>query len=118
MGIGIVAVLLAEWVAALARYESEQLDQSDETFMRKRLITAAAQVGVRTDRDSLDLGTLATAEVTPETKDHPLESALLKRDLRVACRSARNSDHPLTVRRFSLVFEETAKACTQEFVLR
>ena len=80
MGIGIVAVLLAEWVATLARYESEQLDQK-----RRNIYARALNHGrcpSRTDRDSLDLGTLATAEVTSETKDHPLESALLKRDLR------------------------------------
>jgi hypothetical protein len=45
--------------------------------MRKRLITAAPQVGPRTDQNWLDLGSVATVEVTSETKDHPVESSLL-----------------------------------------
>jgi hypothetical protein len=39
--------------------------------MRKRLITVAPQVGPRTDRDWLDLGT-ATVEVTSETNASPV----------------------------------------------
>jgi len=35
--------------------------------MRKRLVTAARHVGVRRDLESLDLGTLATIEVTSKT---------------------------------------------------
>jgi hypothetical protein len=45
--------------------------------MRRRLITAVPQVGPRTDQHWLDLGSVATVEVTSETKDHPVESALL-----------------------------------------
>ena len=70
-------------------------------------------------------GTLATVEVTSETKDHPVESALLPSETR-RWRAAQPGaqlirllfDHPLKVKRISLVFEETEKTRTQEFVLR
>jgi len=45
--------------------------------MRKRLITQVPQVGPRTDRHWFDLARIATVEVTSETKNHPVESALL-----------------------------------------
>jgi hypothetical protein len=41
--------------------------------MRKHLITAAPQAAPRIERDWLDLGSVATVEVTSETKDHPVE---------------------------------------------
>ena len=93
--------------------------------MRKRLITAVPQVGPRTDRHWFDLGSVATVEVTSETKDHPVESALLLSEGR-GWRAAQPGvqlirllfDHPLRVRRISLVFEEPANTRTQEFVLR
>jgi hypothetical protein len=92
--------------------------------MRRRLITVAPQVGPRTDRDWLDLGT-ATVEVTSETKDHPVESALLLGEV-CGWRAARPGaqiirllfDQPQKVKRISLVFEETANTRWQEFVLR
>ena len=93
--------------------------------MRKRLITAVPQVGPRTDQSWLDLGSLATVEVTSETKDRPVESALLlneSRGWRAALPGAQIIrllfDHPLRVKRISLVFEETENTRTQEFVLR
>ena len=93
--------------------------------MRKRLVTAVPQDGPRTDQDWLDLGTEATVEVTSETKDHPVESALLlseRRGWRAAGPGTQIIrllfDHPLKIKRISLVFEETEKARTQEFVLR
>ena len=93
--------------------------------MRKRLITAVPQVGPRTDQDWLDLGSLATVEVTSETKDHPVECALLLSESR-GWRAAQPGtqiirllfDHPQRVKRISLVFEETENTRTQEFVLR
>ena len=93
--------------------------------MRKRLITAVPQVGPRTDQNWLDLGSLATVEVTSETKDRPVESALLLSENR-GWRAAQPGtqiirllfDHPLRVKRISLVFEETENTRTQEFVLR
>jgi hypothetical protein len=93
--------------------------------MRKRLITAVPQVGPRTDQSWLDLGRLATVEVTSETKDRPVESALLlneSRGWRAALPGAQIIrllfDHPLRVKRISLVFEETENTRMQEFVLR
>jgi hypothetical protein len=71
------------------------------------------------------LGSLATVEVTSETKDCPVESALLlneNRGWRAALPGAQIIrllfDHPLRVKRISLVFEETENTRTQEFVLR
>jgi hypothetical protein len=93
--------------------------------MRKRLITAVPPVGPRTQQNWFDLRTAATVEVTSETKDHPVESALL---LSETCgwHAARPGtqiirllfDRPLKVKRISLVFEETENTRTQEFVLR
>jgi hypothetical protein len=93
--------------------------------MRKRLITAAPQVGPRTDQHWLDLSSVATVEVTSETKDHPVESALLLSETR-GWRAAKPGaqlirllfDHPLRVKLISLVFEESQNTRTQEFVLR
>lgn len=93
--------------------------------MRKRLITAAPKVVPRTDQNWLDLGSVATVEVTSEAKAHPVESALLLSETR-GWRAAQPGaqlirllfDHPLRVKRISLVFEETEKTRTQEFVLR
>jgi hypothetical protein len=93
--------------------------------MRKRLFMAAPQASPRTDRDWHDLSSVATVEVTSETKDHPVESALLLSETR-GWRAARPGtqiirllfDHPLKVKRILLVFEETENTRTQEFVLR
>ena len=93
--------------------------------MRKRLITPVPQVGPRTDQRWFDLGSVATVEVTSETKDHPVEYALLLSEThgwRAAHPGAQLIrllfDHPLRVKRISLVFEETENTRTQEFVLR
>jgi hypothetical protein len=93
--------------------------------MRKRLITAAPEVSPRTDQRWFDLGSVATVEVTSEIKDHPIESALLLSETggwRAAQPGAQLIrllfDHPLKVKRISLVFEETGSTRTQEFVLR
>jgi hypothetical protein len=93
--------------------------------MRKRLITAVPRVSPRTDQNWLDFGSVTTVEVTSETKDQPVESALLLSEFR-DWRAAESGtqiirllfDHPLKVKRISLVFEETENTRTQEFVLR
>jgi hypothetical protein len=93
--------------------------------MRKRLIPATPKVGPRTDQNWLDLDSVATVEVTSESKDHPVESALLLSETR-GWRAARPGtqiirllfDRPLKVKHISLVFEETENTRTQEFVLR
>jgi hypothetical protein len=94
-------------------------------MMRKRLITAAPKVVPRTDQNCLDFGSVATVEFTSEAKAHPVESALLLRETR-GWRTAQPGtqiirllfDRPQKVKRTSLVFEETEKTRTQEFVLR
>ena len=93
--------------------------------MRKRLITAVPRVDPRADQHWFDLGSVATVEVTSETKDHPVESALLLSETRGWRAVQRGTqlirllfDHPLKVKRISLAFEETGNARTQEFVLR
>jgi hypothetical protein len=93
--------------------------------MRKRLITAVPRVDPRADQHWFDLGSVATVEVTSETKDHPVESALLLSETRGWRAAQRGTqlirllfDHPLKVKRISLAFEETGNARTQEFVLR
>jgi hypothetical protein len=91
-------------------------------MMRKRLITAAPKVVPRTDQSWLDLGSVATVEVTSEAKPHPVESALLLSKTR-GWRAAQPGtqiirllfDRPQKVKRISLVFEETEKTRTQEF---
>jgi hypothetical protein len=93
--------------------------------MRKRLITPVPQVSPPTDQHWFDLGSVATVEVTSETKDHPIESALLLSETR-GWRAAQPGaqlirllfDDPLRIKRISLVFEETGNTRTQEFVLR
>ena len=93
--------------------------------MRKRLITAVPRVNPRTDQNWLDFRSVTTVEVTSETKDQPVESALLLSEFR-GWRAAEPRtliirllfDHPLKVKRISLVFEETENTRTQEFVLR
>jgi hypothetical protein len=93
--------------------------------MRKRLITTPPQAGPRRDQRWFDLGSVATVEVTSETKDHQVESALLMSETggwRAAQRGTQVIrllfDHPLRIKWISLVFEETESTRTQEFVLR
>ena len=93
--------------------------------MRKRLITGAPQASSRREQDWLDLSSVATVEVTSETKEHPIDSALLASDSR-GWRAAGPGtqiirllfDRPLKVKRISLAFEETENSRLQEFVLR
>jgi hypothetical protein len=71
------------------------------------------------------LSSVAAVEVTSESKDHPVESALLLSETR-GWRAARPGtqiirllfDRPLRVKRISLVLEETENSRTQEIVLR
>lgn len=88
--------------------------------MRKRLFMAAPQASPRTDRDWHDLSSVATVKVTSETKDHPVESALLLSETRgwPAARPGTQIirllfDRPLKVKRISLVFEEAENTRTQ-----
>src|SRR5947209_2243418 len=93
--------------------------------MRKRLLIPTPQ-GIRPhDECWLDLDRVASAEVTSEEKDYGIDSALVSGETkgwRAASPGTQTIrlifDEPQRLRRISLVFEETATARTQEFVLR
>jgi len=93
--------------------------------MRKRLITPIPQSSQPHDEGWLDLDRAAVVEVTSEEKEHPVEAALVAGEMR-GWRAADSGtqtirlifDEPQRLKRISLVFEETEKERTQEFVLR
>jgi hypothetical protein len=93
--------------------------------MRKRLITTASQDAPHLDEGWLDLDSAATVEVTSETKEYPVESALVSGEMR-GWRAADSGtqtirlifDEPQKLTRIALVFEERETERTQEFVLR
>jgi len=91
--------------------------------MRKRLITPNPQDAPSLDEGWLDLDGMAV--VASEDKEHPVESALVKGEMR-GWRAADSGaqtirlifDEPQRLKRIALVFEETETERTQEFVLR
>jgi hypothetical protein len=93
--------------------------------MRKRLITPIPQNVPLPDEGWLNLDGAAVVEVTSEEKDYPVESALVSGEMR-GWRAADSGtqtirlifDEPQRLTRIALVFEETEKQRTQEFVLR
>jgi hypothetical protein len=93
--------------------------------MRKRLITPISQDAPRPDEGWLDLDHAASVEVTSEQKDYGIEAALVSGETQ-GWRAANTGtqtirllfDQPQSLRRISLVFEETEIERTQEFVLR
>jgi hypothetical protein len=103
--------------------DDRAMDLKRRDMMRKRLISETSHPSPRPDW--LDLSDVATVEVTSETKDHPVEYAMLLTETR-GWRAARSGtqiirllfDRPLKVKRISLIFEETENTRTQEFVLR
>jgi len=93
--------------------------------MRKRLIPPIPHDVSHPDKGWLDLGRVAVVEVTSEEKDYPVESALVwgeSRGWRADSPGTQTIrlifDQPQSLRRISLVFEETKTERTQEFVLR
>ena len=100
-------------------------DHRYTSVMRKRLITPSPQDVPSRDEGWLDLERLAVIEVTSEDKDYPVESALVTGETR-GWRAADSGtqtirlifDQPQRLTRIALVFEETEKSRTQEFVLR
>ena len=93
--------------------------------MRKRLITPIPQNVPLPDEGWLNLDGAAVVEVTSEEKKYPVESALVSGEMR-GWRAADSGtqtirlifDEPQRLTRIALVFEETEKQRTQEFVLR
>jgi hypothetical protein len=93
--------------------------------MRKRVFTPTP-LGTRPrDEGWLDLDRAASVEVTSEEKDYEIDSALVSGETRGWRASNMGTqtirllfDQPQKLRRISLVFEETDRARTQEFVLR
>src|ERR1700674_5558658 len=90
--------------------------------MRKRLITPSPQTGTLHEEGWLDLDREAMVEVTSEEKEYPVEGALIAGDMwgwRAAVSGAQTVrlifDMPQSI---SLVFEETVRERTQEFVMR
>jgi hypothetical protein len=93
--------------------------------MRKRLITPTSRDAPRLDEEWLDLDQAASVEVTSEQKDYGIDAALVSGETQ-GWRAANTGtqtirllfDQPQSLRRISLVFEETETERTQEFVLR
>jgi hypothetical protein len=92
--------------------------------MRKRLFTPTPLDVRPHDEGWLDLDRAAAVEVTSEEKNYDIESALVSGEQGWRASSPGTQtirllfDQPQSLRRISLVFEETATQRTQEFVLR
>jgi hypothetical protein len=92
--------------------------------MRKRIISRTFHTPP-TEQGWLDLESTASVEMTSEDNAFPIESALLRQGEQ-GWRAAESGlqrirlifDRPQTLRRISLVFEETQIKRTQEFTLR
>ena len=93
--------------------------------MRKQMIGSASESVSRSGDAWLDLERLAKVEITSESAEHPIESALIpnrgpgwqaaqpgKQTIRLIF------DQPLSLGRILLRFDEMEHARTQEFVLR
>jgi len=93
--------------------------------MRKNLIAPIPQSAPVPDEGWLDLEPAAVVEVTSETKEYPVEFALVAGETR-GWRAADSGtqairlifDQPQRLTRIALVFEENEAERTQEFVLR
>ena len=93
--------------------------------MRKQMISSGSEFAPRLDDAWLDLERLAKVEVTSESAEHPIESALIP-GAGLGWRAAQPGkqtirlifDHPLSLGRILLRFDEMERGRTQEFVLR
>jgi len=93
--------------------------------MRKQTISSGSESVSRLDDAWLDLEQLAKVEVTSESADQPIESALIP-NLGLGWRAAQPGkqtirlifDHPLSLGHIQLRFVEMERGRTQEFVLR
>jgi hypothetical protein len=93
--------------------------------MRKQLISSGSETGSPSGDAWLDLERVARVEITSESAEHPIESALIP-DRGPGWRAAQPGkqtirlifDQPVSLGRILLRFEEEERAHTQEFVLR
>ena len=93
--------------------------------MRKQTISSGSESVSRSGDAWLDLERLAKVEITSESAEHPIESALIP-DREPGWRAAQPGkqtirlifDHPLNLGRILLRFKEEKQGRTQEFVLR
>jgi len=93
--------------------------------MRKKTINSGSEAVSPSDGVWLDLERLAQVEITSESAEHPIESALIP-DRGPGWRAAQPGkqtirlifDQPLSLGRILLRFDEKEQARTQEFVLQ
>src|SRR5262247_4226553 len=93
--------------------------------MHKQTINTGSKDISRSATVWLDLERLAQVEITSESADHPIESALIPNH-GLGWRAAQPGkqtirlifDHPLSLGRILLRFDENKAKRTQEFVLR
>jgi hypothetical protein len=94
-------------------------------LMRKQTINSGSEAVSRSGDVWLDLERLAQVEITSESAEHPIESALIP-DRGPGWRAVQPGkqtirlifDQPVSIGRILLRFEEEEQARTQEFVLR
>ncbi|MGZ8164979.1 MAG: carbohydrate-binding protein [Methylobacter sp.] len=92
--------------------------------MRKTIINQPAENTPPVDLDFLDLEQLAQVEITSESPEHPIESALIEAEGSgwQAAQPGEQTiclifDQPLNIKHIYLVFDEQEQSRTQEFVL-
>jgi hypothetical protein len=93
--------------------------------MRKRTINSGSEAVSHAGDEWLDLERLAQVEITSESAEQPIESALIP-DREPGWRAAQPGkqairvifDQPVSIRRILLRFDEEKQERTQEFVLR
>src|SRR5687767_8916194 len=93
--------------------------------MRKQTINSGPEPVSRSVNDRLDLERLAQVEITSESAERPIESALIP-DRGLGWQAAQPGkqtirlifDQPLNLGRILLRFDEEEQRRTQEFVLR
>jgi hypothetical protein len=94
-------------------------------LMRKRMINSSSEPDSPSGDGWLDIERLAQVEITSESAEHPIESALIP-DRGAGWRAAQPGkqtirlifDRPLAIKRILLRFDEKEEERTQEFVLR
>ena len=92
--------------------------------MRKTLINQTTEITTPSDLNYLDLEHLANVEISSESQEHPIESALVEGPESgwQAASSGEQTirlifDGPQTIKQIFLLFDEREQSRTQEFVL-